>query len=332
MSTTTSTPTLLTQRPRRLRRTPALRRLVRETALTPADLVYPVFVRPGRGEREPIPSLPGQARLTPDLLPALGRDLLRLGVPAVLLFGVPDRKDEVGSPAWDPDGPVPQAIRALKDACPDLVVITDVCLCVYTTHGHCGVVRDGEVLNDETLDLLARMALAHARAGADLVGPSAMMDGQVRALRTALDREGFSQVGILGYSAKYASAFYGPFRDAADSAPRFGDRAAYQMDPPNAREALREVLQDLEEGADIVMVKPALAYLDVVARIRPEVNAPLAVYSVSGEYAMVKASAERGWLDERRAVLEMLTAMKRAGADFILTYYAPEVARWLNEG
>lgn len=331
MSTATR-PLPLTHRPRRLRRSPALRRLVRETALTPADLVYPLFVRPGREVREPIPALPGQARLSPDLLPELGRELLRLGIPAVLLFGVPDRKDEVGSSAWDPDGPVPQAIRALKEACPELVVITDVCLCGYTTHGHCGVVRDGEVLNDETLDLLARMALVHARAGADLVAPSAMMDGQVRALRTALDAEGFGGVGILAYSAKYASAFYGPFREAAASAPRFGDRAGYQMDPPNAREALREVLQDLEEGADIVMVKPALAYLDVVARIRPRVDAPLAVYNVSGEYAMVKAGAERGWLDERRAVLEMLTAMKRAGADFILTYHALEVARWLQAG
>ncbi|WP_376789873.1 porphobilinogen synthase [Thermoflexus sp.] len=316
---------------RRLRRTEGLRALVRETRLTPEDFIYPLFVRPGRNLREPIPSMPGQFRFTVDRLEAEIEEILRLGIRAVLLFGLAERKDPEAREAYAEDSVVPQAIRRIKALAPELVVITDVCVCAYTDHGHCGVVRDGEVDNDATLALLARMALTHAAAGADLVAPSAMIDGQVRAIREALDEAGFPYVGIMAYSAKFASAFYGPFREAADSAPRFGDRRSYQMDPPNAREALREIERDIAQGADIVMVKPALAYLDVIRRARERFDHPLAAYNVSGEYSMVKAAAQMGWLDERRVVMEILTAIKRAGADLIITYFAREAARQLRE-
>jgi len=315
---------------RRLRRTEAMRRLVRETRLSPDDFVYPLFVVSGSGVRNAIPSMPGQHQLPVDQLPAEAQELRALGIPAVLLFGIPSMKDDQGSGAYAPDGIVQEAVRALKQANPDLLVITDVCLCEYTSHGHCGVVKDGEVDNDATLPLLARTALSHAQAGADMVAPSAMMDGQVAAIRQALDEGGFPHVPIMAYAAKYASAFYGPFREAAESAPQFGDRRGYQMDPPNAREALREIEADVAEGADIVMVKPALAYLDVLARARESFDVPLAAYNVSGEYAMIKAAAANGWLDERRVTLEVLTAIKRAGADIIITYHAKEAARWLQ--
>ncbi len=315
---------------RRLRRTEGLRVLVRETRLAPEDFIYPLFVRPGRNLQEPIPSMPGQFRFTVDRLEAEVEEVVRLGIRAVLLFGLAERKDPEAREAYDEAGVVPQAIRRIKAVAPELVVITDVCVCAYTDHGHCGLVRDGEVDNDATLSILARMALAHAAAGADLVAPSAMMDGQVRAIREALDRAGFTNVGIMAYSAKFASAFYGPFREAADSAPRFGDRRGYQMDPPNAREALREIERDIAQGADIVMVKPALAYLDVIRRARERFDHPIAAYNVSGEYSMVKAAAQRGWLDEARVVMEILTAIKRAGADLIITYFAKEAARGLR--
>lgn len=315
---------------RRLRRTEGLRALVRETRLAPEDFIYPLFVRPGRNLQEPIPSMPGQFRFTVDRLEAEVEEAVRLGIRAVLLFGLAEQKDPEAREAYDEAGVVPQAIRRIKAVAPELVVITDVCVCAYTDHGHCGLVRDGEVDNDATLSLLARMALAHAAAGADLVAPSAMMDGQVRAIREALDGAGFTNVGIMAYSAKFASAFYGPFREAADSAPRFGDRRSYQMDPPNAREALREIERDIAQGADIVMVKPALAYLDVIRRARERFDHPIAAYNVSGEYSMVKAAAQRGWLDEARAVMEILTAIKRAGADLIITYFAKEAARALR--
>ena len=334
---------LVFERTRRLRRLPALRRMARETHLTADDLVYPLFVRHGRGERRPVPSMPGVAQVSPDLVPGEVETLAELGIPAVILFGIPAGKDPVGEENYAPDGVVQQAIRAIKDAVPEMVVITDVCLCEYTDHGHCGLLNlgdplpnphlpEGYVLNDETLEVLGRVAVSHAEAGADVVAPSGMMDGMVAALRAALDEAGFEHVAILSYAVKYASAFYGPFRDAAESPPRFGDRTSHQMDPANAREALREARLDLEEGADMLMVKPALPYLDVVRRVReafPEV--PLAAYNVSGEYAMVKAAAANGWLDERRVVLELLTGIKRAGADLILTYHAKEAARWLKE-
>ncbi|MDQ7848898.1 MAG: porphobilinogen synthase [Armatimonadota bacterium] len=317
----------LVRRPRRLRRTATLRTLTRETRLTPERFIYPLFVRAGRGVREPIGPMPGQFRLSVDLLAGEAAELRRLGIRAVLLFGIPERKDALGSGAYDPDGIVPQAIRALRDADPELVVAADVCLCEYTTHGHCGVIRDGQVDNDATLELLAQTATALAAAGADVVAPSAMMDGQVGAIRRALDAAGQQQVAVMAYSAKYASVFYGPFREAAGSAPQFGDRRGYQMDPPNVREALREITLDVEEGADLVMVKPALAYLDVIRAAREIVPVPLAAYNVSGEYAMVKAAAERGWLDGPAAALEILTAIARAGADVIITYFAKEAAR-----
>jgi len=327
---------ILTRRPfarfRRLRRNEALRRLVRETALSPADFVYPLFVVHGRDVREEIPSMPGQYHLSLDRLAAEAQELGALGVAGVLLFGLPAAKDEDGSEAYAGDGIVQQAVRVLKDADPDLAVITDVCLCEYTSHGHCGVVINGEVDNDSSLELIARTAVSHARAGADIVAPSDMMDGRVAAVRAALDEAGFAHTPIMSYSAKYASAFYGPFRDAAESAPQFGDRRGYQMDPPNAREALREIDADVAEGADIVMVKPALAYLDVLAKARERVDLPLAAYNVSGEYAMVHAAARNGWLDGPRVVLEILTAIKRAGADIIITYHAKEAARWLRDG
>lgn len=317
---------------RRLRRTEALRELARETRLSAQDFVYPLFVRHGSGVREEIASMPGQYQLSVDQLAAEAEELRSLGIPAVLLFGLPAAKDEVGSEAYADDGIVQRAVRALKDAAPELAVTTDVCLCEYTSHGHCGVVVDGEVDNDATLELLTRTAVSHARAGADMVAPSDMMDGRVAAIRRALDEGGFAQTPILAYAAKYASAFYGPFREAAESAPAFGDRRGYQMDPPNVREALREMEADLQEGADILMVKPALAYLDVLARARQRFDVPLAAFNVSGEYAMVKGAAAQGWLEGPRVALEILTAIKRAGADIIITYHAKEAARWLREG
>ncbi len=319
----------LTRRPRRLRRTAALRALVRETRLSPERFIYPLFVRTGRGIREPIGAMPEQFRFSVDQLAGEAAELRNLGIRAVLLFGIPDDKDTLGSGAYDEDGIVPQAIRALRDADPELVIAADVCLCEYTSHGHCGVVRGETVQNDETLDLLTCTATALAAAGADIVAPSAMMDGQVGAIRRALDEAGQTDVAVMGYSAKYASAFYGPFREAAGSAPQFGDRRAYQMDPPNVREALREINLDVQEGADLVMVKPALAYLDVIRAARDVVPVPLAAYNVSGEYAMVMAAAERGWLDARAVALEMLTAIARAGADILITYFAKDAARWL---
>jgi len=321
-----------TVRLRRLRMKAPLRRMVRETALGPDDFIYPLFVMPGKGQAEEIPSMPGQFRLTVDRLPAEVEELARLGIPAVILFGIPEAKDEVASGAYAPDGIVQQAVRAIKRAVPEMVVVADVCLCEYMSHGHCGVVQDGVVDNDATLDLLARTAVSLAEAGADMVAPSDMMDGRVAAIRRALDAQGFPLVPILSYAAKYASAFYGPFRDAACSAPAFGDRRSHQMDPANRREAMREIALDLEEGADAVMVKPALAYLDVLREARRRFDVPLAAYNVSGEYTMVKAAAARGWLDERAIVLEILTAIKRAGADWILTYHAKDACRWLVEG
>jgi porphobilinogen synthase len=315
---------------RRLRATPALRRMVRETTLTPADFVAPFFVTHGRGVRRPVASMPGVCQLSADELVREARALAALGVPAVLLFGIPATKDAAGTEAYAPDGVVQRAVAAVKDAVPELVVVTDVCLCEYTDHGHCGVVQDGRVLNDPSLALLARMAVSHAEAGADMVAPSDMMDGHTLAIRRALDTAGFAHTPIMAYSAKFASAFYGPFREAAESAPRFGDRRSYQMDPANGREALREVAADVTEGADIVMVKPALAYLDVIRAVRERVVHPIAAYNVSGEYAMVKAAAANGWLEERAVTLEILTAIKRAGADLILTYHAADAARWLG--
>jgi porphobilinogen synthase len=316
---------------RRLRRTSALRGLVRETELSPGHLVLPLFVTHGSDSREPVESMPGVERLTISHLEEEAREIAALGIPAVLLFGIPAHKDEAASGAYDEEGIVQLAVRALKQAEPELTVITDVCLCEYMSHGHCGVVRaDGEVDNDVSLELLAKTATSHAEAGADAVAPSDMMDGRVGAIRAQLDSEGHSSVPIVAYSAKFASAFYGPFRNAADSTPSFGDRRGYQLDPANAREAVREAKLDVAEGADIVMVKPALPYLDVIRRVRDEVDVPVAAYNVSGEYAALKAAAQRGWLDERAAVLESLTAIRRAGADVIVTYHAREAARWLQ--
>ena len=319
-------------RTRRTRRTEALRGLVRETRIDPASFVYPLFVTHGVGVQQPIESMPGQYRLSVDRLAAEAAELRSLGVRAVLLFGIPASKDAVGSEAYAHDGVVQQATRALKQADPELAVIADVCLCEYTDHGHCGVVTpEGEVDNDPSLELLARMSVSLAEAGVDVIAPSDMMDGRVAVIRETLDAEGFESLPIMAYSAKYASAFYGPFREAADSTPQFGDRRGYQMDPANVREALREVWTDAEEQADIVMVKPALAYLDVIRAVRESTELPLAAYNVSGEYAMLKAAAANGWLDERRATLETLTAIRRAGADIIITYHAKEAARWLRE-
>jgi porphobilinogen synthase len=321
------------RRPRRLRRTPALRDLVRETTLAADDLVQPLFVVPGRGLRDPVPSMPGVERLSVDLLGGEAEELSSLGIKAVLLFGIPSAKDTVGSESHAEDGVVQEAIRALRSTSTELVVMTDVCLCEYTDHGHCGVLdHDGYVLNDETLELLGRIAVSHAEAGADVVAPSGMIDGMVGAIRAALDAEGHERVAILSYAVKYASAFYGPFRDAAEGAPAFGDRRSHQMDPGNAREALREAGLDVEQGADGLMVKPALAYLDVVRAVHerfPEL--PLAAFNVSGEYAMVKAAAANGWLDERAAVLEALTGIRRAGAGLVITYHAKDAAGWLRE-
>ncbi|HSV73509.1 MAG TPA: porphobilinogen synthase [Chthonomonadales bacterium] len=316
---------------RRLRRSPALRRLVREHRLSADCLIRPLFVRAGERVREPIAAMPGQFRLSADRAVEEGLATWTTGVPGVLLFGVADPGDGRPTAASDPNGPVQRAIRALKAAVPELAVVTDVCLCAYTGHGHCGVLEDGEVDNDATLPLLAEMAVSHAEAGADVVAPSAMMDGQVGTIREALDEAGYGRVAIMAYAAKYASAYYGPFREAAGSAPRSGDRRSYQMDPSNVREALREIVADEEQGADIVMVKPALAYMDVLRAAREITDLPIAAYSVSGEYCMVKAAAERGWLDERAVVLETLTGLRRAGADIVITYHACEVARWLSE-
>jgi porphobilinogen synthase len=314
---------------RRFRRTAALRDLVRETSLDISDVVYPLFVCPGEGVEAPLEGLPGIAQRSIDRLCDEAEEAHRLGVGALLLFGIPDEKDEAGSGAYDDDGIVQRALRALRARVPRLVLITDVCLCEYTSHGHCGFVRDGEVDNDISLELLARAAVSHAEAGADVVAPSDMMDGRVGAIRAALDGDGFERVAVLAYSAKYASAFYGPFREVAESAPSFGDRRGYQMDPPNVREALRECELDIAEGADAIMVKPALPYLDVIRAARERFDLPVGAYNVSGEYAMVKAAAARGWLEERRAALECLTAVKRAGADLIVTYWAKDLAGWL---
>jgi porphobilinogen synthase len=324
---------MLIQRPRRLRRTPALRRMVRETTLSVDHLIAPLFVAAGSGIVRPIRSMPGYAQLSVDQLDLEINEIAELQIPAVLLFGIPAHKDPIGSSGWDPEGPVPQAIRAIKQRAPQLTVIADVCVCEYTSHGHCGILAEtpgsGDVLNDPTLDILARCAVAYADAGADIVAPSAMMDGQVAAIRSALDAAGHTQVAILSYAAKFASAFYGPFREAAESTPAFGDRRAYQMDPANGREALREVDLDVTEGADMIMVKPAGAYLDIISAVRQRYHLPLAAYQVSGEYAMIKAAAQLGWLDERRAALESLIAIRRAGADMIITYFAKDAARWI---
>lgn len=329
-------------RMRRLRCGLNLRRMVRETPLAPDDFIYPLFLVHGRGVRREIPAMPGQFHLSVDQLEREVEELTALGIPAVLLFGIPAAKDAMGSEDYDPEGIVQQGIRTIKQANPEMVVITDVCMCEYTDHGHCGIVRDvpayckgkglpfGCLDNDATLHYLARVAVSHAEAGADIVAPSDMMDGRVAAIRSALDREGYTCVAILSYAVKYASAFYGPFREAADSAPQAGDRSGYQMDVANAREALREVELDVEEGADLIMVKPALAYLDVIYQVRQRFNHPLVAYNVSGEYSMVKAAAAAGWLDERRTALEVLTAIKRAGADAIITYWAKDAVRWLG--
>ena len=317
-------------RPRRLRESPLLRRMVRETRLGVENLILPLFAVHGRGVRDPVGSMPGVSRLSLDELLKEAKDAASMGIPAILLFGVPQSKDPRGSEAYAEDGIVQQAARAVKETIPDLLVITDVCLCQYTSHGHCGLVEDGRVKNDPSVELLTRVALSHMESGADIVAPSDMMDGRVGAIREALDEAGYTETPIMAYSAKYASAFYGPFREAAESTPQFGDRRSYQMDPANAAEALREVGLDVDEGADIVMVKPALPYLDVIARVRQEFGLPVAAYSVSGEYAMIKAAARLGWLDEERCMLEALTAIRRAGADLIITYFARDAARLLE--
>jgi porphobilinogen synthase len=314
---------------RRMRRTKALRDLVRETDLSAQHLVQPLFVVAGEGVRQDVPSMPGVERLSITELVAEATEIQAAGVGAVILFGIPSEKDEAGSGAYDPEGVVQLAVRALKEAHPDLLVITDVCMCEYTSHGHCGIVRDGEVDNDLTLELLAKAAISHAEAGADVVAPSDMMDGRVGAIRSQLDDEGHSDVAIMAYSAKYASAYYGPFREAAESTPEFGDRRGYQMDPANALEGVREAELDLAEGADVVMVKPATPYLDVIRRVKDATGAPVAAFHVSGEYAALKAAAQNGWIDEKRAVLETLTSIRRAGADLVLTYYAKDAAAWL---
>jgi porphobilinogen synthase len=330
MATQVSTARLaLTRRPRRLRRTETIRTLVRETRLTPDCFILPLFVCEGRGVKREVSSMPGVYQLSVDEAVKEAAAAKADGVPGVLLFGLPDSKDATGSKASDPDAPVQNAVRALKREVPELIVITDVCLCEYTSHGHCGILEGEEILNDVTVAHVADAALSHAVAGADFVAPSDMMDGRVAAIRTLLDERGLDRVGIMSYAAKYCSAFYGPFRDAADSAPQFGDRRSHQMDPANVEEALREVETDLEEGADIIMVKPAVHYLDVISRVKREFNQPTAAYHVSGEYAMLKLAAARGWIDERRGMLETLTAIKRAGADIIITYYAREAARIL---
>ena len=317
-------------RPRRMRLSKGIRSLVRETSLSVKDFVYPLFVVPGENIVEPIPSMPGCNHLSVDKAVELAREIFALGIPAVEVFGLPEYKDEIGSAAWDRKSPVQRAVAAIRKAVPELVLVGDVCLCQYTSHGHCGKLDGQYVDNDATLELLAKVAVSQAEAGADIVAPSDMMDGRVAAIRDALDDNGFSKVSIMSYAVKYASGYYGPFRDAADSTPQFGDRRGYQMDPANRREAMKEVALDLAEGADIIMVKPALAYLDIVREVRDAIDRPVAVYNVSGEYAMVKAAAANGWIDEERIVLETLTGMKRAGADIIITYHAIDAAKWLR--
>jgi porphobilinogen synthase len=330
-------------RPRRLRRSAALRRMARETSLSPADFIAPLFVRPGRDVQQPIRSMPGQSQWSVDKLPGLARDLDALGIAAVILFGIPEVKDAAGSDNYALNGIIPQAIRAIKDVVPDMVVVSDMCFCEYTDHGHCGIINvrenghynhhlpEGYLLNDPTLELLQRASVVHAEAGADIIAPSGMIDGMVGGIRRALDESGLDHVIVMSYAAKYASAFYGPFREAAESPPSFGDRSQYQMDPANKREAIKEVELDVAEGADIIMVKPALPYLDIIAEVRRTINLPVAAYQVSGEYAMLHAAAQNGWTDLRRTALESLTSIKRAGADLILTYFAQDAARWINE-
>ncbi|MDD5101287.1 MAG: porphobilinogen synthase [Syntrophales bacterium] len=318
-------------RPRRLRKNENFRRLIRETKLSVDNLIYPMFVVPGQKVKKTIASMPGNFQMSVDHIVREAARMKELGIPAVLLFGIPEKKDEIASGALAKDGIVQRAIRAIKEKVPEILVITDVCLCEYTSHGHCGMIEKGEVANDMTLEVLAEQAVSHAKAGADMVAPSAMMDGQIGALREGLDEAGFDTVPIMAYSAKYASCFYGPFREAAESAPSFGDRRAYQMDPANSDEAMREITLDVQEGADIIMVKPALTYLDVIRRAKEEFDLPLAAYNVSGEFAMVKAAAQMGWLDGERAMLESLTAIRRAGADIIITYFAPEAALILGK-
>ncbi|MDD3951617.1 MAG: porphobilinogen synthase [Desulfobacterales bacterium] len=317
-------------RPRRLRQSEAFRRMIRETVLTCDDLILPLFAVNGKGVENPIPSMPGHSQLSIDKLVVEAKKAFDSGIPAIILFGIPDKKDALGTGAYAPGGIVQKAVKAVKDKLPDLAVITDVCLCQYTDHGHCGVVEGNRIDNDASLDLLARTALSHAKAGADMVAPSDMMDGRVAEIRETLDEAGFSHTPIMSYAAKYCSAYYGPFRQAADSAPQFGDRRTYQMDPANAIEAIREATMDVEEGADIIMVKPALAYLDIICRVRQEIDLPVAAYNVSGEYSMIKAAEKLGWIDGTRVMMETLTAIKRAGADMILTYFALDAAKILN--
>jgi len=318
-------------RPRRLRANETIRRMVRETTLSPDNFIYPMFVTHGKGVKKEISSMPGNYQQSIDNLVKDCEEVHGLGIPAVILFGIPEHKDELGTEAYSDEGIVQHAIKAIKNKLPDLMVITDVCMCEYTSHGHCGVIKNGQVQNDATLELLAKEALSHAKAGADMVAPSDMMDGRVGAIREALDDSGFADTPIMAYAAKYASGFYGPFREAAESTPQFGDRRSYQMDPANGREALREVELDIEEGADIVMVKPALSYLDIISQVKQEFNMPVAAYNVSGEYSMVKAAAKVGWIDGERVMMEILTSIKRAGADMILTYHAKEAAKLLNK-
>lgn len=317
-------------RPRRLRRTSTIRRMVKETIIRADDLIYPVFVKHGKGEREPISSMVGHHRLSVDELVREAMEVSSLGIPAVILFGLPKKKDELGSEAYARDGIVQQAVAAIKERVPELAVLTDVCLCEYTDHGHCGIIKDGQVDNDTTVEILSRVALSHAEAGADFVAPSDMMDGRVKAIRDTLEGDGFKDTGILAYAVKYASSFYGPFREAADCAPQSGDRTGYQMDPANARDALKEAFIDVEEGADIIMIKPALPYLDIIHQVRTHINLPIAAYNVSGEYAMVKAADQKGWIEGEKVMMEMLLSIKRAGADIILTYFAKEVAKLID--
>jgi len=318
-------------RPRRLRQSEAFRRMVRETVLSPDDLILPLFAISGKNVKNPIPSMPGHYQLSPDNLLKTAREAYELGVPAVMLFGIPEKKDPLGTSAYAKDGIIQRTAGKLKSKLPDLAVITDVCLCQYTDHGHCGIVEKEIIDNDATLDLLARMALSHAKAGADMVAPSDMMDGRVAEIRNILDENNFSHIPIMSYAAKYCSSYYGPFREAAHSAPRFGDRRTYQMDPANAQEAIREVTMDVEEGADIIMVKPALPYLDIICRVRQEIDLPVAAYNVSGEYAMIKAAEEKGWIDGKKVMMETLLSIKRAGADMILSYFAIDAARELGK-
>ncbi len=325
-------PTFPRSRPRRLRRNENIRRLVRENRITLDDLIYPLFVRYGENVVEEVPSMPGVFRYSVDKVADAVKEVRDLGIPAVILFGIPEHKDEVGSDTWSNEGIIQRTLRVLKKEVPDMYLITDVCFCEYTSHGHCGVLHDHEVDNDATLENLKKQVISHAENGADMVAPSGMMDGMVKAIREALDGAGYSHVPIMAYSAKFASAFYGPFRDAAESAPSFGDRRGYQMDPANSREALKEVLLDVEEGADVVMVKPALSYLDIISKVKEITLLPVCAYNVSGEYSMVKAAGKLGWIDERKVMMEMLLSMKRAGADMIITYFAKEVAQMINRG